>query len=754
MPGQLSYSERYAILAGRVIYADYAQRKKLINEGQPITLNLFPPNHDASIMTLIRQGEANTTAAELSNYLDQISSAGNSADVPTVPLSLCVIPSNEALTIIFLAGSDGGSPITNYSYSTNGTTFTPLTPANTTSPLTISGLTNGIVYTIYIKAINAFGSSPASAPVTAAPIPSSFNPIDITNLRVWLDGQNSSKVIMASGNVIGWDDSSVDANNFTASGIITYEQPSPINNRPALNFTVPNATSIYKDAFVMTPGKNELTMFMVVSQTGTGTGNSELFYTKSNFRYFDVFNNTNSTGILSINVHSDVQFATTTNIITTPPSIVIISVTVSPPPSPTASIYVNGTAVLTNAALTDALPLDTVLDWAISGGGFKGYVGELITYNALLSEEGRQKVEGYLAWKWGLQSDLSDKNSWKTAPPTNASAPGAPTLTYILPGNTVAYVYYTAGTGTVENYQFTTNAGTTYANSYPADPTAPAAVTGLTNDVSSTINLRAYNSGGYSSISNQLSITPSNTAVPAARLFFDPNNSSCYSGTGTTVNNIGSFGALAGTITGSVQWITGTGLDTTGAGGTARKVFDFTGGRIAFGIFDFGANFTITAWIYPRTKVSINALLANGAPRSGSPTPGFKFCWNSYTEVPHPPPNKLLFFENGNSTTGWSSASSVIDVVTFNTWQQIAVIFNQSQNIAVFLVNGIPVNVSNINTNSNVVTDGRAFNIGSFAGGGAFSMNAGLGSLKVFNSSLTAAQVLADYNATRADFGM
>ena len=753
MSGQLSYSERYAILAGRVIYADYAQRKQLINEGNPVSLNVFPPNHDASIMALIRQGEVNTTGAELSNYLNQIdaSSGATSATEPTVPLSLCVIGSNSALTILFLPGADGGSPITNYSYSTDGVTFTPLSPANTTSPLTIPGLTNGTVYTVYIKAINAIGSSPASAAVTAAPIPSSFNPELIGNLTVWLDAQNLTKVITASGKVSGWDDSSSLGNNFTAgtTGIITYDQPSGINNRPALNFTTSaptTSTYINRSSFNIAPGNNELTVFMILSQTGQGVGNSELFYTRNNYEYFDLFNNTNpnQNGLLAVNARNQTQRSSGVDIITDPPSIAIICTTLST----AVSIYVNGSVTSVSNATTSGLTLDTTLDWSISGGAFRGYIGEVITYKALLSDIDRQKVEGYLAWKWGLQSQLSASNPWKTAPPTNDSAPGAPTLTYILAGNALVYVYYTAGTGTVVNYQYTTNSGTSYANVDPADNVSPSPVTGLTNGASATINLRAYNSGGYGSISNGLTVTPSNPAVPAAWLLFDPNDSSCYSGTGT-VNNIGTFGALPGTIAGSLTWITGTGLDTTGPGGTARKVFNFTGGRIGFGAFDFTGNFTISAWIYPTTKNSINTLIANGNPyNSGVSTPGFKFAWNSWQTT-----NRLLLFENGDSGLGWSSASTLVNTVTMNTWQQISVIFDQSKNISVFLVNGMPVSVNNINTLSAVVVNRPNFNIGAFIGG-AYAMQAQLGLLKVFNSSLTAGQVLEDFTDTRSRFGV
>jgi len=737
MPGQLSYKEKYAILAGRVIFADNVQRNNAINQGQQRIFNLFPQTRHPSITTFIRNGQVNTSGAELSTYLNENTSVGSSASVPAVPSNICVIPSDSALTILFLAGSDGGSPITNYSYSTDGITYTPLSPAVTTSPLTISGLTNGIVYTIYIKAINAIGSSAPSAAVTASPIPSSFNPTSIGNLMAWLDGQNSSKVIRTTGIVTEWDDSSPLTNDFTASGVILYEQPSPLNNRPALNFTIPNSTSIYKDAFNISPGNNELTLFMVVSQTGQGTGNSELFFTKNDYRYFDLFNNTNPSqnGLLSINARNATQRNTGVDIITTPPSIVLISVTLST----AVTVYVNGTITSVNGITTSGFTLDATLDWAISGGGFQGYVGEVITYKALFSTIDREKVEGYLAWKWGLQSQLSSSNPWKTTPPTNATPPGAPTLTFILGGNTLAYVYYTAGTGTVVNYQYTTDSGTTYMNINPVDPISPSVIPGLTNGSSSTINLRAYNSGAYSIISNGLSITPSDPSVPAAWLLIDPNNSSCYSGTGATVSNIGSFGALTGTIAGSLTYITGTGI--------TNKVFNFTGGRIGFGSFDFGANFTITAWIYPTSKNSINTILANGPPNVG--TAGFKFAWNSWMTT-----DRNIIFESGDGTPGnWQVPGTVSNTIVFNTWQQVAVIFDRTNNISVFLVNGLPVNVAGITTATNVTVNAANFNIGAYIGG-SYSMQAQLGLLKVFNSSLTASQVLADFTSTRSVFGV
>ena len=92
------------------------------------------------------------------------------ATAPSAPTSLLASASDGQATISFTAGSDGGSPITNYKYSLDGTNYTALSPSVTTSPITISGLTNGTTYNIYLKAVNNIGDGTASNSVSVTPI--------------------------------------------------------------------------------------------------------------------------------------------------------------------------------------------------------------------------------------------------------------------------------------------------------------------------------------------------------------------------------------------------------------------------------------------------------------------------------------------------------------------------------------------------------------------------------------------------------
>jgi len=91
---------------------------------------------------------------------------------PAAPTSLVATAGDGQASISFTQGSNGGSAITNYKYSLDGTTYTALSPAATTSPITISGLTNATSYSIYLKAVNTVGDSSASSSVSVTPVAS------------------------------------------------------------------------------------------------------------------------------------------------------------------------------------------------------------------------------------------------------------------------------------------------------------------------------------------------------------------------------------------------------------------------------------------------------------------------------------------------------------------------------------------------------------------------------------------------------
>jgi len=126
------------------------------------------------------------TAADTSDYIRSVVTATNAtapaavgtsavttviaAIAPSAPTSLVATAGDGLATISFTPGDNGGSAITNYKYSLDGTNFTALSPADGTSPITIPGLTDGTTYTIYLEAVNSVGTSVASASVSVTPV--------------------------------------------------------------------------------------------------------------------------------------------------------------------------------------------------------------------------------------------------------------------------------------------------------------------------------------------------------------------------------------------------------------------------------------------------------------------------------------------------------------------------------------------------------------------------------------------------------
>ena len=90
--------------------------------------------------------------------------------IPAAPTTLVASAGDQSASITFNPGADNGSAITNYEYSLDNGAWVAITPTTTTSPVTISGLTNGTPYSIRLRARNSAGPSTASASVSATPV--------------------------------------------------------------------------------------------------------------------------------------------------------------------------------------------------------------------------------------------------------------------------------------------------------------------------------------------------------------------------------------------------------------------------------------------------------------------------------------------------------------------------------------------------------------------------------------------------------
>ena len=90
------------------------------------------------------------------------------ASKPAAPVITSVTAGNQSLAVAFSISDNGGEEVTGVEYQLNGGSFTAF--AGTTSPATITGLTNGTSYTVVIRATNSVGTSDNSASSTGTPV--------------------------------------------------------------------------------------------------------------------------------------------------------------------------------------------------------------------------------------------------------------------------------------------------------------------------------------------------------------------------------------------------------------------------------------------------------------------------------------------------------------------------------------------------------------------------------------------------------
>lgn len=142
------------------------------------------------------------------------------------------------------------------------------------------------------------------------------------------------------------------------------------------------------------------------------------------------------------------------------------------------------------------------------------------------------------------------------------NAPFAPTALSSVAGNQAAYILFTQS-GTVTNYEYSTDDGATYLAFDPPQIYSPVEINTLssdpdrtirlTNGIQYTVKLKAVNSAGPSNESASVTVTPTVTSLTSTGriIYLDANNSSSYSGSGTTWTNLDSAGSYSATLNGT-----------------------------------------------------------------------------------------------------------------------------------------------------------------------------------------------------------
>lgn len=379
---------------------------------------------------------------------------------PSAPTGLSYSTSGSSAIISFTAGSNGGSALTNYQYSTDGgSTFSAFSPAVTSSPVTITGLSNGSTYSVMLKAVNVVGNSPSSSALSVV-MPAGA-PSAPTALSSSVSGTTATISFSAGAN----GGSALTNYQYSTDGGSTFNSFSPAVTSSPVTISGLAYGTIYS------------IVLRAVNSAGNGTSSSAL----------------------SVTVPAVVPFAPTA---LSAGSITANSAVIS------FSAGANGGSAITNyqystnggTSFTSFSPATTSSPVTISGlsGG--------TTYSVVLR---------------AVNAIGNGASSSSVSVTTSSVAPSAPTaLSSSEVGTTSAKISFTAGSNggsAITNYRYSTDGGSTFTAFSPAVTTSPVTITGLTSNTTYSVVIKAVNSVGDGASSAALSVKTS--TLPGSLLF-------------------------------------------------------------------------------------------------------------------------------------------------------------------------------------------------------------------------------------------
>ncbi len=375
---------------------------------------------------------------------------GTPSALPGAPTITAINPGGDGttLSLSFVPGYTGGSPITSYQYATsvgaNTTTFGSWTSAiGTASPLTVSGLTSGTTYSVELRAVNVKGSGPGSVFVNGV----TLTVPDAPTISSIVAGNSTLAVTYApftSGNDGG---SAISGVEYSLDNGVTWS----------------NAGTL-ADPFTISSLSNG-TIYSVELRADNGVGTGPASFAAS------------GTPFTVPGAPTQVQ-------------------AVGGPTSATISWSVptsNGGSVVTGYVAS-----------AYAGATGGSATSSCATSTLTCPITGLANDTTYYVSVGAVNAAGSGVASSPRVAVMPVALPGAPTLTGITAGNTDLQVTFTAGSSDINapvtSYQYSTDGGFTWRSALGA--TSPITMSGLTNGTSYSVQLRALSVAGAGAASN------------------------------------------------------------------------------------------------------------------------------------------------------------------------------------------------------------------------------------------------------------
>jgi hypothetical protein len=335
------------------------------------------------------------------------------------------------------------SNIEYYQFILNGSSVIPT--FQTLSNASFSGLTSSTSYTIQMIAKNSYGSATTS--ITASTL-SNFNPASIGGMQAWYDANDimGNNTTLANGTAIStWYDKSGNSRNAINSNGYAIFSLNVSSYLPGLYFT---GSNYYSTSIPLGTFSSNYSYFIVYRNTVSVAGKKNTLVNRviSGQSYGNPISlMSNTVYITGSNTVGGAGNSTNTSYNLYNTSLSLLSVHLSQTLNPSNIVfseYTNGSIVPFTGSLAISSPYGDGGNLFVIGSdgsfgsisAFNGYIHEVIVYNSQLSGTQRQTIEGYLAWKWGLQSQLPPFHIYSSTSPNSSTNLATLSLPYTIAG--------------------------------------------------------------------------------------------------------------------------------------------------------------------------------------------------------------------------------------------------------------------------------------------------------------------------------
>ena len=245
-----------------------------------------------------------------------------------------------------------------------------------------------------------------------------WTPAKLSNLSLWLDAADASTITLNGSTVSQWSDKSGNARDFSQA--TSANQPAystnALNGKNVINFV--STDSLTRTTAIPFNDLGNNSLYIVGNRTGRSNNYSVvLVIQRAAFRGRNILFEYGSVNAGKWGTYTNTDVPSPLGAVGASYKICEM---IADQTADTYLFYQDGTSQGSGGAVTTNVPFNNTVSYIgndQNNAWLEGNVAEVIFCDEKNSDADRQRIEGYLAWKWGLTNNLPANHPYKNIAP-------------------------------------------------------------------------------------------------------------------------------------------------------------------------------------------------------------------------------------------------------------------------------------------------------------------------------------------------